>query len=165
MMEIVHQLWERIQVGHKIVFLGVGSPLRADDSVGLHIVAQLEQNLTKINPEKYHFFLGESAPENFAGAIRNQTPSHVIIFDAANMGKAPGSFSLIEPEAITGIGFSTHMLPLNVLTDYLIKTCDCKIVITGIQPKMLEFGYPMTPEIKTAADRFISEFSELCSRE
>jgi hydrogenase 3 maturation protease len=163
MMEIVQELWERIQTGHKIVFLGVGSPLRADDSVGLHIVAQLEQNLVKAKEDKYHFYLGESAPENFAGAIRNQAPTHVVIFDAANMGKAPGSFSLIEPEAISGISFSTHMLPLNVLTDYLIKTCDCKIVIMGIQPKLLEFGYPMTSAVKKAADQFISEFLKSCS--
>ncbi|HBE78378.1 MAG TPA: hypothetical protein DDW65_11465, partial [Firmicutes bacterium] len=124
-----------------------------------------EQDLTKTNADKYHFYLGESAPENFAGAIRNQAPTHVVVFDAANMEKAPGSFSLIEPEAITGIGFSTHMLPLNVLTDYLIKTCDCKIVIIGIQPKLLEFGYPMTSAIQMAADQFISEFSTSCSGE
>jgi hydrogenase 3 maturation protease len=164
MTEVVDQLIDRLKGGRKIAFLGVGSPLRADDSVGLYIVTELEQRLKSDAETEYLFFLGESAPENFSGAIRSQTPSHVVIFDAAEMGKEPGVLTLIEPEQIGGVSFSTHMLPLKILTDYLVKTIDCKIVVIGMQPKLLEFAYPFTPVIKAAADRFITEFCGLCKK-
>jgi hydrogenase maturation protease HycI len=157
-MEIADRLSECLRGGRKIAFLGVGSPLRADDSIGLYIVSELEKRLKPDSSSEYLFFLGESAPENFSGAIRSQSPSHLVIFDAAEMGKTPGEFNLIESEQIGGTSFSTHMLPLAILTDYLIKTVHCQVIVVGVQPKLLEFGYSITPELKTAAEGFMAEF-------
>jgi hydrogenase 3 maturation protease len=160
-MEFVNRFSDLLQGARKIAFLGVGSPLRADDSIGLYIVSELEKRLKPDLTREYLFFLGESAPENFSGAIRSQMPSHVIIFDAAELGKESGAFSLIEPEQISGTSFSTHMLPLKILIDYLIKTVGCEVIVVGVQPKLLEFGYSITSEVKTAANRFIKEYSQL----
>jgi hydrogenase 3 maturation protease len=164
MMEIADRLSERLQGGRKVAFLGVGAPLRADDSIGLYIVSGLEKRLKADPDTEYIFFLGESAPENYSGAIRSQMPSHVVILDAAEMGREPGAFRMIEPDQIGGVSFSTHMLPLKILADYLVKTTACQIVVIGVQPKYLEFGYPISTEVKTAADQFIKEFSELCGK-
>ncbi len=155
-MEVVNELVNLLQDSEKIVFLGVGSPLRADDSIGLYIVNELEKQIKKNAKRECFFYLGESAPENFSGMIRSQSPSHVVIIDAAEMGREPGFFTLIAPEQIEGVSFSTHMLPLKILIDYLKKTIACQVIVVGVQPKLLEFGYPETPEVKNAADRFIS---------
>ena len=96
-----------------------------------------------------------------SGAIRSEAPSHVVIFDAAEIGAASGTFTIINPEQIAGTSFSTHMLPLQILTDYLVKATGCRIVIVGIQPKLLEFAYDATPEVIKAADCFVAEFCQV----
>ena len=158
-MEIVAELLKRLQEGNKIAFLGVGSPLRADDSIGLYIVSELESQLKKNSGREYRFYLGESAPENFSGIIRSESPSHVVIIDAAELNQKPGALSLIPLEQIEGASFSTHTLPLKILIDYLKKTIACQVVIVGVQPKLLEFGYPITSEVKKAADQFVAEMT------
>jgi hydrogenase 3 maturation protease len=158
MNKIIDRLATVWRDGGKLVFLGVGNPLRADDSVGLFIVEELEQKLGTVTGKELRFFLGESAPENFSGAIREFAPTYVIVFDAAEFEEAPGSSRLIEQAEIGGVSFSTHMLPLNILANYLTATAGCQVVVVGIQPKLLEFGYPMTGVVKKAAEQLVTEF-------
>jgi hydrogenase 3 maturation protease len=157
MIEVIDRLLDIWKDGRKIAFLGVGSPLRADDSVGLFIVEGLKERLQMVPGRELQFYLGESAPENFSGAIREFRPEYLIIFDAAEMEQTPGTFSLIEQDQIGGAGFSTHMLPLKLLSEYLIMVTGCRVLVVGIQPKLLEFGYEITKEVRTAAEEFVKE--------
>jgi hydrogenase 3 maturation protease len=161
MNEAVQKLASIWESGGKIVFLGVGSPLRADDSVGLYIVERLQEALPQDETRVLHFFLGESAPENFSGAIREIGPDHVVIFDAAQFAEEPGAMRVITNDEIAGVSFSTHVLPLKILADYLVDVTGCAITVIGVQPKLLEFAYPMTPALKAAADRFVGEVQEV----
>jgi len=157
MNELIERLESIFQSGNRIAFLGVGSPLRGDDAVGLMIVNELMQKL-KTRPQiEVRFYLGESAPENFTGEIREFAPTQVIIVDAAELGLAPGTFSLIEREAIGGISFSTHVLPLKIIADYLVTTTNCEVLLIGIQPQELEFAMPISSKVTEAAHGFIAE--------
>ena len=158
MNQVIDCLKADIQSGTKVVFLGVGSPLRADDSVGLYIVGEFKNRLPARPGQEIRFFLGESAPENFSGEIRNFATTHLVIVDAADMGEKPGTMRIIEPEKIGGTSFSTHMLPLKMLTDYVVMTTGCRVTIIGIQPLDLEFGNPLTDVVKQAADEFLDRF-------
>jgi hydrogenase 3 maturation protease len=160
MNDAVQKLTSIWRAGGRIVLLGVGSPLRADDSVGLYIVESLQSVLPKEEGRETHFFLGESAPENFSGAIREVAPTHVVIFDAAQFEKEPGAMMVIAKEEIAGVSFSTHILPLKILVDYLVEATGCEVTVIGMQPKLLEFAYPMTNAVKAAADRFVKEVQE-----
>lgn len=160
MTEVVQRLATIWKSGGKIVFLGIGSPLRADDSVGLYIVESLRNALPKGRGSEAYFFLGESAPENFSGAIREIGPTHVVIFDAAQFATEPGTMRIIANDEIAGAGFSTHILPLKILVDYLMNATGCAVTVIGMQPKLLEFAYPMTTAVKTAADRFVKAVNE-----
>ncbi|HBF39935.1 MAG TPA: hydrogenase maturation peptidase HycI [Firmicutes bacterium] len=159
-MKVVNEFLNLLQGGNKIAFLGVGAPLRADDSIGLYIVSELEKKLKKDSKREYLFCLGELAPENFSGMIRRWSPSHVVIVDAAEIEGEPGSFSLIPSDKIEGASFSTHILPLKILVDYFKQTIGCQIIIVGVRPKLLEFAYPVTDKVKNAADQFICEICE-----
>jgi len=151
------------QTARRIAFLGVGSPLRADDSVGLYLVAEFEQALPASPHRELRFYLGESAPENFTGVIREFAPTHLIICDAAKMDASPGTFAIIEPEKIGGVSFTTHTLPLKILVDYFIATTGCQVTIIGVQPKSLDFAHPLSPEVKAAADRFVHDLKKRLS--
>jgi hydrogenase 3 maturation protease len=148
------------RTGKRVVWLGIGSPLRADDAVGLFIVEKLSRLLKATAGREDRFYLGESAPENYSGEIRQFNPTHVIMFDAAQLGLEPGAVRIIEHEEIGGISFSTHVLPLKILANYLVCACDCEVVIVGIQPKNLEFAEAMTPELRAAGERFVKECTQ-----
>lgn len=165
MEQVITTLSQNIIAGSRIAILGVGSPLRADDSVGLYIVTELMARLKTDSKQEFRFYLGESAPENFTGEIRSFEPTHLLIFDAAEQDEIPGTFALIAPNQIGGTSFSTHMLPLKMLTDYLSITTGCAVLVVGIQPKYLEFAEPLSTVVKDAADRFIDLFTKALQKE
>lgn len=156
--EVVHSLAAEVFGGSKVAFLGAGSPLRADDSVGLYIVNELKSRLTAHSGQELRFCLGESAPENFSGEIRDFGTTHLVIIDAADMGEVPGTMKMIAQDQIGGTSFSTHMLPLKMLTDYLVMTTGCQVFVVGVQPKSLVFGQLVSEPVKAAADEFLERF-------
>ena len=109
-----------------------------DDAVALRIVELLEPHVGDGKP--IHTFIGATAPENCTGPIRRLNPSHLIVIDAADLGKPPGTTELLDLERLTGVTFCTHALPLNVVVDYILKACpECKAIVLGVQPEQLGF--------------------------
>jgi hydrogenase 3 maturation protease len=133
--------------------LGVGSELRGDDAAGMLISDGLGRHFQgRLDPSVFRVFAGETAPENFTGELKKFRPSHLLIADCADFGMTPGESVLASPEEITDIPFSTHRLPLFVLTDYLLKMFPCTIRILGIQPGTLELFHPVTEPVQKAVD-------------
>lgn len=163
MKQVAQQLAAIIKKSSKVAFLGVGSPLRSDDNVGNRIVAALEEKLKDYAGIEMEFYQGESAPENFTGAIRVFNPEHLIIFDAAELGKRPGTFGIIPPEQIDGFSFASHVLPLKIICNYLSSAVGRQIIMVGIQPRSLEFGESLSPEVKEAVANFATELISLLS--
>ena len=60
--------------------------------------------------------------------------------DAADTSAKPGTIDLISPDVVGGVSFSTHMMPLKIMVDYMNQSIKCKTLIIGIQPKVLKFG-------------------------
>ena len=144
------RLTERLQSVRELALLAVGSELYGDDAVALRIVELLEPHTGP--GKRLHTFVGSTAPENCTGPIRRLNPSHLVVIDAADLGQAPGTTTLLDTEQIVGITFCTHALPLNVIVDYILKSCpDCQVIVLGIQPKALKFGAPLSEPVQAAA--------------
>jgi len=141
----------------KIAVVGVGSELKGDDKAGMLVAAQLEKKCKKDGgcPQLGVFF-GATAPENLTGEIKKFQPTHLIIIDAADVGREPGTIEIISPDQVGGISFSSHMLPIKVMVDYLLKSIDCKVMIIGIQPKSLAYNAPPTPQVKRSIKQVAS---------
>lgn len=161
MKEVLEELVPAVKKSAKTAFLGVGSPLKSDDNAGNRIVALLEERLPAGPEREYRFYQGESAPENFTGAIRAFNPECLLIFDAAELKKTPGSFALIAPEKIDGIGFASHVLPLKIICNYLSSAVDGRIFLIGVQPQTLEFGENLSPAVAGAIAEFTARFGAL----
>jgi len=132
--------------------MGIGAVDKADDGAGLIVAKKVEAGLKKRRTkQKVQILLGCTAPENFTGVINKFKPNHLILVDCADISETPGTISFIEPENVGGISFSTHMLPLKIMVDYIQQSIKCKVIILGIQPKDIAYGAKMTPEIKKAA--------------
>lgn len=128
---------------------GVGNPLLGDDAVGGYIALRLAG------------IDCATAPENYIVKLRKQPPESLFIFDAADLGIEPGSVKVLGFDEIGGVAFTSHGLPLKLLLEPFSKTI--KIYFIVIQPKTLELGESLSPEVARAAEFIIQKFSEILS--
>jgi hydrogenase 3 maturation protease len=132
------QLRKRLDGAKRVVVLGIGSELRADDIAGVMVAARVKELLRGKKPRfRLKVLLGGTAPENLTGDIKRYKPTHMIIVDAADAGARPGRVMVLEPDDTSGTSFCTHSLPTKVFTDYLSEYFPCRFTLIGIQPKSL----------------------------
>ena len=127
----------------KLVIIGIGNPLRGDDALGLHILRELEGKV----PRSVRLIEAETTPENFTGEIERSKPSHVLFVDAAQFEAEPGEARLFPPDKIAGLTLSTHAMPLSILAEVLQKDINAKIALLGVQPRTIELGEKLSPEL------------------
>lgn len=128
----------------RLVILGVGNILRGDDALGPEFISRLRGKL----PKNVKLIDGGVAPENFIGHIRRFKPTHVLLIDAASFGGKPGEMRLISPEHISGVALSTHSIPLCALADFIGRCVGAKVMLLGVEPKSLNLGEDVSPEVK-----------------
>lgn len=161
-MDDLYQLLQsRLAGARRIAVLGVGSFLKADDAAGVLISEKLKERFSEAKLLNSCIFTGESAPENYTGAIKKAKPDHVIILDAAELKSSPGSIRLIETRDIKGASLSTHMFPLSIMLDYLGEEIGCGITVIGIQPGRLDFLGEVTPMVARAIDCLVSALQRI----
>jgi len=142
-----------LRSARSLAVVGIGSDLRGDDIVGLLVLRELQRALARSRPKTIRLLNGGTAPENLTGDIVRFRPSHILLVDAADLGLQPGAATLIESEAAGGMSFSTHVLPLSILADYLKRALPCQIMILGIQPGPTGFSLTHSRTISLAALR------------
>lgn len=153
-----HELEEFLKNWYKLVILGIGNPLRGDDFAGSLIARKLNQNFKN---EKIMVADGGTVPENYTGMIRKENPSHILIIDAADMGKPPGYIKLIKKEEISQYNISTHAMPLSFLIKYLESTSPAKITLIGIQPLEMDLVEKVSNEVNQSITFIINLFVEI----
>jgi len=161
--ELLEILKARLDGCRKIALLGVGAELRGDDGAGMAVVHKLRE-LARKHPFvvlEFEAFEGSNAPENATCFINAFSPKQIVIVDAADMGLAVGATKEIPVEEISGADFSTHTLPMKVVTDYLTQTTGATITIIGMQPKALEFDTLLSDEMEAGVESFVSAFFSL----
>jgi len=144
----------------RVAVVGIGSPLRGDDAVGLEVVERLEEYpLVGVLLLKT-----ETVPESFTGVLREFNSTHILMIDAVHLGAEPGDAKLIPPKMISNVYISTHKLSLSVLSNYLTETLGARVTLLGIQPRSVAFGTSISKELKTAARRIADTLYEVLSK-
>jgi hydrogenase 3 maturation protease len=134
----------------RLVVAGIGNPIRNDDFVGVKIVQDLQSKVS----ERVYLIECETVPESFLQPIVEFNPTHVLLIDAAILGLKPGETRLINPEQVTAFpAISTHILPLRIFCEYITATTKAKIALLLIEPKNVEFGEGLTPEVQATAKK------------
>ncbi len=147
------EIIEEMQKAPKIAVLGAGSVLCGDDAAGMIVVEKLEQ--LAANKPNLITLGGSTAPENFIGVLRSFAPDLLIFVDAAYIDGEVGDIALIDENDITGLNFSTHMLPFGVLLSFIRAEIQCKIKIIGIKPGNMDFGTEASLIIVRAAEQIV----------
>ena len=146
MLETELKVW--LENSKRIVIAGIGNPIRKDDFVGTKIVQDLTGKVSK----KVYLIECETVPESFLQEIIDYNPTHVLILDAAILEIPPGETKLLTQENIADQpAISTHILPLRVFCEYLSQTIKPKLALLLIQPKDIEFGEGLSPEVQKSA--------------
>jgi len=145
--------------GRRVVLVGIGSPIRGDDAVGLKIIELLEgRKLTDVL-----LLSTEIVPESYTGKIREFEPTHVLMIDAAHFNGEPGEGRMIPTQQIGGVTLSTHSLPLTIFADYLRKTLCSNVALLGVQYKNNGFGMGLTAEVGKGAKKIAKVLYEVLS--
>ena len=122
--------------------------MNGDDGAGVRAVKELAARL----PATPGVLLidGGTAPENYTGPLRRFQPNLILEIDAAQMDAPAGTTALLDWREADGLSASTHTLPPSVLAAYLTKELGCDVSLIGIQPRGLEFGEGLSPEVERA---------------
>ena len=160
--------------GARVALVGIGNEINGDDGVGVWIVRSLRivcslhtmrnertihtlsQNLT----EQPGWLLVEAglAPENFTGTLRRFQPDLVVLIDAAEMALPAAEIACVDWSAAGGWSASTHTLPLNMLSSFLVSELDCQVMVLGIQPVQMGMDQPLSQEVTRSVDDIVAEF-------
>lgn len=134
------------------LIIGVGNPLRGDDGFGPALVAGLHGK-TRIN-----LLDAEEIPEAFLDQAVQMAPDKLMIADAVALGGLPGEAALMPPESLgQKIAISTHNLPLMMFIKFFREQSpNTEVMLLGVQPKGIEFGKELSPEIRKTIDSLVN---------
>ncbi|MDI6889351.1 MAG: HyaD/HybD family hydrogenase maturation endopeptidase [Thermodesulfovibrionales bacterium] len=139
----------------KIFILGVGNVLLSDEGVGVHVANELMKmdlpsNVTVVEGGTDGFHLLNVITE----------ADRLIVVDAVKGGGAPGSIYRFDINEVRNCpaGFKTSVHQIGILevidlSGLIGKTPQTTVI--GVEPKSLELGMELSPEIKTKIPRII----------
>jgi hydrogenase maturation protease HycI len=130
--------------------MGMGSELRGDDAAGVMVVRRLKLGLGAVQGRRWLVLDAGAAPENFTGAVRRFKPDLLVLVDAAQLGREPGTTCWVPWRETGGLGAGTHTLPVHVLGDYLKAELQCELGLIGIQPAQNDLGAPLSRPVQRA---------------
>jgi hydrogenase 3 maturation protease len=134
----------------KVVIAGIGNPIRSDDYIGLKIVEDLKNKLSK----NVLLLECETVPESYLLDIEEFNPTHVLLIDAAFLGLKPGQFRLVDAESIANFSaVTTHILPLRLFCEYVKQATGAKVGLLLVEPKIMEFGEGLSAEVQATAEK------------
>jgi hydrogenase maturation protease len=142
------------------LIIGCGNLLLKDEGIGVHCIEFLKQ---KNLPEGVELLDGGTAGIDLIGFI--QQAEKVVIVDAVRAGGNPGEIYCFSPQ-----DFETEASPITSLHDITLKDIFRiiqklgplpKIRIIGIEPKSIDCGTELSPELK----KMLPKLSELALKE
>jgi len=150
-----------IQQAKKVVILGIGNDLMADDGAGSRIADELRTFLLPQKTAKALTIINAStAPENYTGVIRRQSPDLILMIDSVDAGKQAGAVTFRDPKKMRSPMPSSHALPLSSLAEYLESTTRARVIGLGIQAKRIHFGSPLSDEVSSSVREVVEVLGE-----
>jgi len=131
----------------RVAICGIGNRIRGDDGVGPEVIRALRPEIQDSNVLLLDC---EINPENLLSRLQEFSPQKLIVVDAVDIGKRPGSIAIIDIHSVKKHTMSTHKLPLNMFIDYLQSRMKFKLVFIGIQPKQTALNSEMSREVREA---------------
>ncbi len=143
-------------MNNRITLLGLGNILLQDEGIGVHAVNAIK--------ERYAFSPGVEIIDGGTMGLDLlpffEDSAKVLIIDAVDFGKPPGTVGIIEgdkiPSALSS-KLSVHHIGLSdvLFAAKLKNETQPEVCLVGIQPKSLDVGLDITEEIRVQFDTVI----------
>ena len=132
-----------------IAVFGIGNILLSDDGVGVHTVNKLKDEYEF--PESVELIDGGTKGLDLLPLFENK--DKVLIIDAANFKKEPGTIDIIEGDKIPSFldsKLSVHQigLPDTLFAARLMGITPPEMCLIGIQPKSVETSTELSDAVK-----------------
>jgi hydrogenase maturation protease len=140
----------------RITVLGIGNLLLKDEGVGVHLVQKLASILSDANVN----IIDAGTYPDFLSLIDDSTDK-LIILDAVKAGDKPGTiyrFSFDDVELDSASTISLHDIGVSdsLKMMALFNRQPKSTVIIGIEPKTIDFGLDLSPEVEEKLPRIIN---------
>ena len=139
----------------RIAVLGIGNLLLKDEGVGVHLVQKLTDVIDDVNIK----IIDAGTYPDFLFLVEDNLDK-LIIVDAVKTGDRPGtiyrfSFDVVDLEDAPP--FSIHDIGVidSLRTMALFNKQPKSTVVIGIEPKTIDFGLELSPEIEDKLPRII----------
>jgi len=148
-----------------LTVLGLGNVLMSDEGVGVRLMEAVRD--AHDWPADVEFIDGGAGGLNLLGVI--ERAERLLVFDAAEMHLAPGEHRVVTPDQLTDDApvhrLSMHDVSftetLRLCGQFLSRPDD--VTILAIQPKTVDFGRELSPELTAAMPRLADAACELVS--
>jgi len=138
----------------RIVFVGLGNELRADDAAGLILVERIKSQKEFRNS---HFIVAGRNPENHLQTILNYNPDIIVFIDAAEWNGSSGDIKIFNDEEIDQTEFSTHTFSIRMIKDYLLNQQPMNFLFIGIQPLRTNYNQGLSEPVQIAIEKFFCD--------
>jgi hydrogenase maturation protease len=145
-------LGDALDCDFTVDLVGVGNDIRQDDALGLEISSRLRSRLGR-SPKRLKVHPPVKMPERLLSKLAS-TSRRVVIFDAVETSKPPGTI-VCRKLGDTKYGFfATHNVPLKLIPGIEERLGDFYIV--GVQPERLEVGEGLSSVVDLAVDKIVN---------
>ena len=132
----------------KITVLGIGNLLLKDEGIGVHLVQKLAGTADNT---KVDLIDAGTSPEFLS--LLDGNIDKLIVVDAVKAGNEPGTIYRFSPDNLDldpTSHLSLHEIGVldNLKTMALLDRLPKSTVIIGIEPKTIEFGLDLSPEVE-----------------
>jgi hydrogenase 3 maturation protease len=148
----------------RVTLLGLGNPIKSDDSLGLYIITKLRRKYGA-NPNRFvKIILPTSlAIERATSKINYNHPKTtaqtLIVFDAIESNLPAGSIIFTDVRETKYGFFATHNIPIRLVTSSTIDKNNTYVL--GVQPKNIDVGEILSDEILVSSDLIVRTIGEL----
>lgn len=152
-------------MGIEAAVLGIGNILLTDDGIGVHVIRELQYRYRF--PANVRLIDGGTMSLDLLPFLEDI--DRLLIIDAVNLKKAPGTIEIITGDripAVLGSKLSVHQIGLSdLLFAMKVKGLPIKeICLIGIQPRSLETGTELSEDLRgivnTAVNHVLNKLRE-----
>jgi len=133
------------------VIVGIGNVLKGDDGAGPGVCSILKGKIIA------EVFDAGTSPENYIGRIVRMSPKKLLIIDAIDFGKLPGTIKVFKTQDLKQFTLSTHCLSLHLFVQAITSEIDTEVFFIGIQPAHLHLGRDLSKQVAGAVAALANE--------